>query len=154
MSGKELTGRHVLMICVAAFGIIIGVNLTLAVNAVRTFPGLEVKNSYVASQSFDRDRAAQEALGWSATAAVEDGIFKLRIRDGYGNAVEPAVVKVVIGRATEAADDQSPELAFDGDAMAAPVDLAPGRWTLRIVAEAHDGTEFRQRLDVRTTRSQ
>lgn len=46
---KELTGRHVLLMFVAGFGIIIAVNLTLAFSAVRTFPGLEVKNSYVAS---------------------------------------------------------------------------------------------------------
>ena len=53
---------------VAAFGVIIGVNLVLALSAVRTFPGLEVKNSYVASQTFDERRAAQEALGWTVSA--------------------------------------------------------------------------------------
>ena len=63
---KQLTGRHVLMIFCGAFGIIIGVNLLLAWSAVSTFPGLEVKNSYVASQQFDERKAAQEALGWTA----------------------------------------------------------------------------------------
>ena len=55
---KQLTGRKVLLIMCSAFAVIIGVNLTLAFQAVATFPGLEVKNSYVASQSFDDDRAA------------------------------------------------------------------------------------------------
>ena len=41
-SGRELTGRKVLLIFVIAFGVIIGVNVFMAVNAVRTFPGLEV----------------------------------------------------------------------------------------------------------------
>ena len=64
----EIKGWHVALWFSMAFGVIIAVNLTLAFNAVRTFPGLEVKNSYVASQSFDADRAAQNALGWDGAA--------------------------------------------------------------------------------------
>ena len=64
MSEAKLTGRHVALIFGGAFTVIIGVNLTLAVKAVGTFPGLETKNSYVASQNFEHDRAAQEALGF------------------------------------------------------------------------------------------
>ena len=62
---RELTGRHVLVITVSAFAVIIGVNLTLAYQAVATFPGLEVQNSYVAGQGFNDRKAAQEALGWT-----------------------------------------------------------------------------------------
>ena len=60
----KLTGWHVLGIFGGAFGVIIGVNIALAVNAVSTFPGLEVANSYVASQTFDKRRAAQDKAGW------------------------------------------------------------------------------------------
>ena len=70
---RKLTGWHVLAIFTAAFGVIIGVNLTLAFNAVATFPGLETGNSYVASQSFDARRDAQQALGWTVTATADDG---------------------------------------------------------------------------------
>ena len=56
MKDFKLTGGHVLAMFVAMFGVIITVNMILAFSAVKTFPGLEVKNSYVASQSFDRDR--------------------------------------------------------------------------------------------------
>ena len=62
MSQFTLKGHHVLIMFVGGFSIIIAVNMTLAFNAVSTFPGLETKNSYVASQSFDADRAAQEAV--------------------------------------------------------------------------------------------
>jgi len=65
MAERKLTGRHVLLIFVAAFGVIISVNLVLAYSAVNTFPGLEVRNSYVASQTFNDRKAAQEALGLS-----------------------------------------------------------------------------------------
>ena len=54
-----------------AFGVIIGVNVVMATKAIGTFPGLEVKNSYVASQSFDKRRDAQEALGWDVGVAHE-----------------------------------------------------------------------------------
>ena len=62
----ELKGKHVLGIAVGAFGVIIAVNLVMAYQAISTFPGLEVANGYVASQTFDADRKAQEALGWTA----------------------------------------------------------------------------------------
>ena len=150
MSERELTGRHVLFITVASFGIIIGVNITLAVNAVATFPGLEVKNSYVASQNFDRERAAQDALGWNARAEIEEGMLRLRIEDRNGLGVVPDTLRVTLGRATHVADDMAPALSYDGTAWVAAVDVAPGRWTLRVDARAEDGTLFRQRLDIRS----
>ena len=42
MSEFTLKGRHVAMIFGLGFGIIIAVNLTLAYNAVRTFPTMWV----------------------------------------------------------------------------------------------------------------
>ena len=81
---KELTGRHVLVITLAAFGVIIAVNLVMAFLAVGSFPGLEVKNSYVASQQFDRDRLAQENLGWTARASYDGAQLAIEIVDGQG----------------------------------------------------------------------
>ncbi|HBR40028.1 MAG TPA: nitrogen fixation protein FixH, partial [Sulfitobacter pontiacus] len=54
---RPLTGWHVLAMFIGGFSIIISVNLALAFNAVRTFPGKETESSYVASQNFDTDRA-------------------------------------------------------------------------------------------------
>ena len=59
---KPLTGRKVLAIAIISFGAIIAANLTLAYSAVQSFPGIEVKNGHIASQTFERDRAAQERL--------------------------------------------------------------------------------------------
>jgi nitrogen fixation protein FixH len=143
---KELTGRHVALIFCVAFSIIITVNLTLAFNAVSTFPGLEVKNSYVASQHFDRDRAAQQSLGWSVRAEARDGQVLLSVRDADGEPVEVARLDATLGRATHVKYDSTPDFKFDGERYVAPVDLAPGNWNIRMVAEAEDGTEFRQRV--------
>ena len=51
---KPLTGRHVFAIFLLAFGTIISVNIFMAYSAIKTFPGVEVENSYIASQTFDQ----------------------------------------------------------------------------------------------------
>ncbi len=147
MSDRTITGRHVALGFVGAFGVIIAVNIALAVSAVRTFPGLEVKNSYVASQQFDRDRAAQEALGWEVAASVIGDELVLTFA-GAAGPVEPVIERAVFGRATSVAADQVPDFRFDGTAFRAPVTAGRGNWNLRIEARAADGTLFRQRIVV------
>ena len=146
MIKREFTGRHAAMVFIAAFGLIIGVNLLMAYSAVSTFPGLEVKNSYVASQQFDVRRNAQEALGWNVRADARDGQVILSITDADGTPVEVAELSAIVGRATQVRDDVQPAFEFDGTAYVAPVDLAGGNWNIRMVAQAADGTEFRQRV--------
>ncbi|WP_299408115.1 FixH family protein [uncultured Roseobacter sp.] len=143
---RNLTGRHVAMIFVSAFTVIISVNLFLAYSAISTFPGLEVRNSYVASQKFDVDRAAQTALGWSVLAEARGGEVHLSITDAERQPVEVAALEATLGRATHVRDDQTPAFVFDGTRYVAPAALAPGNWNLRMVALADDGTEFRQRV--------
>lgn len=143
---REITGRHVLIGFVAAFGLIITVNLVLAYNAVRTFPGLEVKNSYVASQEFNERKAAQEALGWTVRADHAAGQVRLSITDQTGAPVEVRELSAVLGRATQVRDDQTPDFRFDGSAYVAPAVLANGNWNIRMVAYARDGTKFEQRV--------
>jgi len=143
---KEFTGRHAAMVFVGFFGVIISVNLALAYNAVRTFPGLEVNNGYIASQSFDRRRSAQEALGWSVYASASDSQVKLEITNAEGNPVEVVKLTATLGRATHVKDDQKPDFQFDGKAYVAPAHLGSGNWNIRMVARAKDGTEFTQRV--------
>jgi nitrogen fixation protein FixH len=146
MSVREFTGRHALMVFGGAFGLIISVNLILAYSAVSTFPGLEVKNSYVASQQFNERKAAQEALGWTVRADASAGQVVLRITDVAGNPVRVGGLEAVVGRATHVADDIRPEFIFDGAAYVAPIDLAGGNWNIRMTAVAEDGTQFAQRV--------
>jgi nitrogen fixation protein FixH len=143
---KEFTGRHALMVFVGAFTLIISVNLLMAYSAVSTFPGLEVKNSYVASQQFDERKAAQEALGWTVRADARAGQVVLSITDVAGNPVRVGALEAVVGRATHVADDIRPEFIFDGVAYVAPIDLAGGNWNIRMTALAEDGTQFAQRV--------
>ncbi|WP_206019228.1 FixH family protein [Roseovarius spongiae] len=146
MAERRITGRHVLIGFCAAFGVIIAVNLALAYSAVKTFPGLEVANSYVASQEFDDRRAAQEALGWSVEATHHAGVLTLAITGADGAPVRVASLDAVLGRATSVRDDVTPDFSFDGAAYTAPLDLGAGNWNIRMQATALDGTEFRQRV--------
>ena len=144
---RELTGRHVFLMVGGGFGVVIAVNLALAVAAVRTFPGLEVKNSYVASQLFDAERTAQEALGWQTALSHDGGRLTLAFEEA-GAPVRPRIVSAVLGRATHVADDIRPDFAWTGEAFAADVDLAPGLWAMRLEARAADGTLYRRRLEL------
>lgn len=150
MTRKEfrLTGWHAFGIFGGAFAVIIGVNVALAVNAVSTFPGLEVDNSYVASQTFNARRAAQEALGWTVEARLEEDRLVLAITDAEGRPVEAETLAARVGRPTNVSEDRDPEFTFDGRAYVAHEVLRPGNWDIWLKATARDGTPFEQRLQV------
>jgi nitrogen fixation protein FixH len=144
----ELTGRHVFAITAGAFAVIIGVNLVLAVKAVTTFPGLEVKNSYIAGQGFDARKAAQEALGWTLVPVYEGGQVVLVFTDRDGLSVKVQDLQVLIGRTTEASQDQWPIFRPELDTYTADVVLAQGKWMVKVTARAADGTLFEQRSEL------
>jgi nitrogen fixation protein FixH len=146
---KELTGRHVLLITVSAFAVIIGANAILAWQAIATFPGLEVKNSYVASQSFEAERHAQQALGWAAATRFAAGVLRVEFTGAEGAPAKVASVEGLFGRATVASEDQP--LAFAETApgvFEAEAQAGRGQWVLHLKAFTQDGTVFRQRVAV------
>ena len=148
--GKPLTGAKVFAIFAGAFALILGVNIFMAWNAIGTFPGLEVDNSYVASQTFDADRAAQEALGWETSAAIVGETVQLTILGPDGKPARVEIIEGTIGRATQRTDDQA--LVFRQNEMGVHVaEVTPldfGKWDVRFVATAANGTPFRQRLQI------
>jgi nitrogen fixation protein FixH len=146
----ELTGRKVFAIVASAFGVIIAVNLLLAYKAVTTFPGLEVKNSYVASQTWEAERAAQKALGWELAAEYDHAAqaLELTFTDAEGRSAPLTALSVLVGRPTEAKDDQWPEMRLSEGVWQAPLALAPGKWMMKVEARAPDGTLFKQRRDL------
>lgn len=143
---RKFTGYHALAVFVGAFAVIISVNLALAYSAVSTFPGLETKNSYVASQSFDARRGVQEQLGWTVTAKAQGGLLILSIVDETGRPVQAGTLLATLGRPTHVKDDRTPDFSFDGTAYVARESLAPGNWNIRMKATALDGTPFEQRV--------
>lgn len=143
---REITGRQVFFFVSGAFAIIIGVNLTLAYKAVKTFPGLEVKNSYVASQQYDEMRKAQEALGWTVAPQYKNGVLEIAVTDEKGAPVEVLNLSGILGRATHTREDMMPEFTFANGVYSTPAELESGNWNFRMQATSLDGTPFQQRV--------
>ncbi|UWQ95359.1 FixH family protein [Rhodobacteraceae bacterium M385] len=144
---RKLTGWHVLGIFGGCFGIIIGVNLFMAFQAVSTFPGVEVSSSYADSQTFDARRHAQEALGWQASVETGPGQVILTLVDDAGRPVYPAELEALLTRPTTQADDQLLTLTRGPNGtLIAPADLDVGRWRLRMTGLSRSGTEYRHNI--------
>lgn len=145
----QITGRQVFVFTAGAFAVIIGVNVLMAYKAISTFPGLEVENSYVASQEFEAARDAQTALGWTLQEEYQPGTgLTLTFTDAQGLPADLRNLDVLLGRTTSAASDLRPEFRREAGRFVAPVMLDPGKWMLHVKAEAPDGTLFQQRLDL------
>lgn len=153
---RELTGRHVLAITIGAFSVIIAVNLVMATKAIGTFPGLETKSSYIASQHFQAEREAQQHLGWRAWLEATDGMLVLTIVDAAGQGVLPQSLSVQLRRPTHQRDDVMLELMPEAPGRwSAPARLERGNWNADVRAETAEGGAFRQRLflDIRAPRT-
>ena len=146
----EITGTKVLIFTTSAFAVIIAVNLLLAYKAIATFPGLEVENSYVASQTWDAEKKAQDLLGWQLAPSYDPDAqtLNLTFTDAAGGAVQVARLDVLVGRTTEAKDDLRPQFVDSMGTYSAKAPLAPGKWMMLVEAYAADGTLFRQRIDL------
>ena len=142
---RRFTGWHFLFIMCGAFGAIIAANLTLAYFALGSFPGLEVMNTYVASQQFDTKRRAQEALGWTSTVSYNDQTISVSLNGLEGITPVPASLVIRVGSATTNREDQTviPQI-IDGHYVA-KLTLTAGNKTVFVEALAADGTAFSQR---------
>ncbi|MGL6044111.1 MAG: FixH family protein [Sandaracinobacteroides sp.] len=133
---KAFTGRKFAAILLGGFGIVVAANLTLAVFASRSHPGMVVANSYVASQKFNGWLAqgrAQKALGWTVDASADSTGFALAATDSRG---EPLTGLVAVATLEHPLGSQPsrqlvlPEIA-PGRYRAAH-DLAPGQWLAEV----------------------
>ena len=103
------TGTHMLLLAVGFFGVIIAVNVGLAVVSSTSWTGLVVDNSYVASQEFDIKRDAhlrQAAAGWVSSFSIDEQGLRLNVVDGVGKPVDLGTVAVLINRPVGGHDDQ------------------------------------------------
>ena len=107
-SGSPVTGRRVLFIILAFFGVIISVNVTMVIFAINNFGGLVVANSYVASQRFNQDIAAARAapsVDWSFLAQGDPEGVTLTVTDVAGAPAALTGLRGVIGRPSHERED-------------------------------------------------
>jgi len=147
---KPFTGRHMLFAMLAFFGVIIVVNLTLAVFANKSWTGLVVKNSYVASQVFNREleqARIQAARGWTGSITYRDGSIVLSLVDKAGQPVLLDTSIVQIGRPAFEQVDHQVAMLHQGNGIYHANDmLKPGIWQISVRGTSSRGD---YRLDTR-----
>jgi nitrogen fixation protein FixH len=143
MSG-QFTGRHMAAILISFFAIVIAVNVVNAVYASRTFGGLVVENSYVASQKFNgwlKEARQEKALGWDiALRRSASGRIDASISSGgrlLPGAHVSAVVRHPLGRVPDRSIGFHNVAAGEFESDAA---LPAGRWIVHLSVEAHGHT--------------
>jgi len=148
------TGRHMLLVMIAFFGVIISVNVMLAVFSSTTWSGLVVQNSYVASQEFQVKRdalAAQQALGWKPHFSYAPGVSRFILSDAAGKPVDLGTVSIQVNRPIGTKDDVNVEVDAGPDgAYVAEMNLGAGVWDVLISTPttAEGPFEFHHRFSV------
>ena len=147
--GFRLTGWHVLAMLCGFFAVIFTVNFIFVSKAVSTFPGEDVKKSYVQGLNYNdalAARAAQAELGWQAEMGIlgsgETRQLVVRLLDADGAGLS-SLDSVVTARRL-ATDDADTVLTLsplgDGEYAADASALEAGMWDMRLEA-FHSGEE-------------
>ncbi len=151
-SGRKLTGRMVLIMLLAFFGTVIGVNAVLFRFAITTFSGLEEKNAYMAGVSHDRQLAAaraQDQRAWKIDARLQR-LAPGRTLVGVERKDTGAQADLTVMARFEHPSDgrQDRELVLEqanASAWRGVLDLPAGAWDLTIEMRGSDGVLFRSR---------
>jgi len=137
---KPLTGRKVLFMLVAFFGVVIGVNLVMMRFAIQTLPGTEVDSAYSASLAYEKQITAardQNARNWKVDAHVERSgqggtTLQVEAHDSTGRPMSGLKFQGRFERPTDRRADLPVILAEVGIGIyrgSAPT-IAPGQWDL------------------------
>lgn len=144
--GFRVRGWHVLTGVCAFFAVVIGVDATFMVLAIRTFPGQVSVTPYEDGLLYNRKLerlAAQERLGWSAGAAAAPRGVVLVVRDREG---QPVRGLTATGRLQRPATESGRiDLAFHEVAPGrylAPAGGLHGAWDLTAQAQDAAGRPF------------
>jgi nitrogen fixation protein FixH len=154
---RRLTGRAVLIMLIAFFGVVIAVNMVMLKVAVKSFSGLEEKNAYLAGMSYDRALAAaraQDARGWKVEAHLErpaPGRTQVTLaRSDDARASAQLLARARFEHPADNRQDRALALSPRGEgAWAGELDLPQGDWDLSIELRAGDEVVFRSRERVR-----
>ncbi|HSG35692.1 MAG TPA: FixH family protein [Sphingomonadaceae bacterium] len=137
------TGWHATGILVVFFGIIVTVNVSMAMLARSNFSGAVVENSYVASQEFNSWLAQAEqarSLGWSPRVSRrDDGRLSVGLAGAPAGIALKGTARHPLGRS----DDLLLEFRVQDDGSFRSREALPeGRWILRLEA-MHGGILWR-----------
>lgn len=143
-----LRGWHVLALMLGFFGTVIAVNATFVTLALSSFPGEDVRRSYLQGLNYNQtlaERRVQAARGWQASAALREAdggaVVEVVLRDANGALLDGLETTGALRWPNAERFDHT--LAFEGRGdgrYVAPVNaLHPGRWILRARAADAQG---------------
>jgi len=149
---KPLTGTKVLLMLVAFFGVVIGVNVTMAKLAISTLPGTEVDSPYSAGLTYEKEITAahdQAARKWQVNAHIQrsaagDATVQVEARDASGRPMTGLKFQGRLERPADKRADLAVNLSevgigiYRGNATA----VAPGLWDLVLEGDAHGERMF------------
>ena len=136
----RFTGWHMLATMIGFFGVVIGVNVLMASDAIRTFGGTVVDNSYVATVEYNRwlaEGRRQDREGWRALPTADrGGTISLDLSRG-GRVVDGAVVDVVANHPVGLLTERRFRLRPLGQGRYRSEQPLPhGRWLVRILVRS------------------
>jgi nitrogen fixation protein FixH len=137
---KRFTGFHMTAILVAFFGVVIAVNMVMATYATRTFGGVVVENSYVASQNFNtwlKEARTERKLGWNPRLGV-DSSRRVTLSLEVAGAAVTGYAEHPLGRLP----DVPLSFTATGTAYRSIRPLPAGRWTVHLLVR-HAGEQAR-----------
>ena len=155
----RFTGRHMLFVMMAFFGVIFIANGCMVYFSSHSWTGLVVKNGYVASQAFNKEVEAQEALnraGWRGELTIKDGQFGF-VLSKIASPVDGCTVSGFLKRPVHDKADQT--LAFESAGAGlyqakTGRALAPGLWNLEMKANCPtERADFQQNYRFRISAS-
>jgi nitrogen fixation protein FixH len=146
-SVRQITGRHVLAICLGFFGVMLAANMAFVFFALSTFNGGEGGKAYQVGLDYNQTIAAaraQEQRGWShRIEAATAGRITVLLTGRDGAPVTGLAVSGDIGR--PAADRFTRPLTFQetrpGAYAAETGALNDGNWVVNLAARAKPETE-------------
>ncbi|MEW5685384.1 MAG: FixH family protein [Pseudomonadota bacterium] len=142
----QLNGWHVLAGVTAFFAVVIAVDVTFMVMAIRTFPGQVSVTPYEDGLLYNQRIAqleAQERLGWQASAEAEPRAVVMRLQDRGGQPVRGLAISGRLERpATESGKIVLRFTETEPGRYVAQAGPAPGGWDLTVEARGRGGETF------------
>jgi nitrogen fixation protein FixH len=146
---REITGRHVLIMLVAFFGLVVLVNVAMVRAAISTFGGLDTPSSYEAGLQYKAEEAraaAQNARDWTVAASLtpsgKQHILAVDVHDARGAAIGSIGVSARFMHPVDERRDVTMALSETGPGRFSGAAVVPaGAWRLELIIE-RDGTRL------------
>jgi nitrogen fixation protein FixH len=145
---REFTGRHMAIIMVAFFGVVVSVNGYMAWVAVDSWTGLMARNGYVASQDFNAGlavRRKQDSLGYQSLLRYADDAMVFTFRDRSGQPLAGYKITLKLARPTNEREDRQFVMTEGMPGIyRQKLQLAPGQWNADVIASDQTGRRWKR----------